>query len=38
MDGAYWNTAIGDKDAKPGKIYQHVYCSAKPRAWRDAAL
>jgi hypothetical protein len=38
MDGAYWNTAIADKDAKPGKIYEHVYCSAKPRMWREATL
>lgn len=38
MDGAYWNTAIADKDARPGKIYQHVYCSAKPRLFRDATL
>lgn len=38
MDGAYWNTAIADKDAKPGKIYEHVYCSAKPRVWREATL
>jgi hypothetical protein len=38
MDGVYWNTAIADKEAKAGKIYEHVYCVARPRAWREATL
>jgi GDSL-like Lipase/Acylhydrolase family/N-terminus of Esterase_SGNH_hydro-type len=37
-DGIYWNTAIADKEAKPGKIYEHAYYSARPRAWREATL
>jgi hypothetical protein len=38
MDGAYWATATADKEAKEGKIYEHVYCSDRPHAWRDATL
>lgn len=38
VDGAYRGTAIADKDAKPGKIYEHVYFSARPRVWRDMTL
>src|SRR5712672_2973992 len=37
-DGAYRGTAIADKDAAPGKIYEHIYLSDKPRAFRDATL
>src|SRR6266478_5092278 len=37
-DGAYRGTAIADKDAQPGKIYEHVYFGASPRAWREATL
>jgi lysophospholipase L1-like esterase len=37
-DGAYRGTAIADKDAQPGKIYEHVYFNARPRAWREATL
>ncbi len=37
-DGAYRGTAIADKDAQPGKVYEHVYFSAQPRAWREATL
>jgi lysophospholipase L1-like esterase len=38
LDGEYRGTAIADKDAKPGKIYEHVYFSARPRTWREATL
>jgi len=37
-DGAYRGTAIADKDARPGKVYEHVYFGASPRAWREATL
>src|SRR5260370_36097945 len=37
-DGMYRGTAIADKEAKPGKIYEHVYFSAQPRLWREAAI
>jgi hypothetical protein len=25
VDGAYWGSATADKDARPGKIYEHTY-------------
>jgi len=25
VDGAYWGTATADQDAKPGKVYEHLY-------------
>ena len=37
-DGAYRSTAIADKDAKPGKIYEHVYFRERPRSWREVTL
>jgi len=37
-DGAYRSTAIADKDAKPGKVYEHVYFSERPRSWREVTL
>jgi lysophospholipase L1-like esterase len=37
-DGVYRGTAVADKDAKPGKIYEHVYFSAQPRQWREATI
>jgi len=37
-DGVYRGTAIADKEAKPGKIYEHVYFSAQPRQWREATI
>jgi hypothetical protein len=30
-DGAYRGTAIADKDAQPGKVYEHVYFGASSR-------
>src|SRR3989442_13145484 len=37
-DGAYRGTAIADKDAQPGKVYERVYFGASPRAWREVTL
>ncbi len=39
-DGVYVGTAIADKDAKPGKVYEHTYFDLpdRPRAMRDIVL
>lgn len=37
-DGSYRGTSIADKDAAPGKIYEHLYFRSRPRAWREAEL
>ena len=37
-DGVYRGTAIADKDAKPGKIYEHAYFSGQPRTWREMTV
>jgi hypothetical protein len=37
-DGSYRSTAIADKDAKPGKTYEHVYFRERPRSWREVTL
>ncbi len=37
-DGVYRGTAIADKDAKPGKIYEHTYYKNQPRADREITL
>lgn len=37
-DGAYRDTAIADKDAKPGKTYDHTYYKEQPRAEREITL
>jgi lysophospholipase L1-like esterase len=37
-EGVYRGTAIADKDAKPGKIYEHAYFSAQPQRWRDMTV
>ncbi len=34
VDGAYWGTAIADRDAKPGKVYEHVYFDLHSQARR----
>lgn len=36
----YWGTAVADKDAKPGKLYEHVYFnfSDRPRSEREITL
>ncbi len=38
MDGSYRGTAIADKEAKPGKVYEKEYFRAKPRACAAEAL
>jgi lysophospholipase L1-like esterase len=35
---SYWGTATPDKDAAPGKTYEHVYFRGQPRAMRDITL
>lgn len=35
---AYWGTAVPDKDAAPGKVYEHVYFRGQPRAMRDITI
>jgi lysophospholipase L1-like esterase len=30
VDGVYWGTATADKEAAPGKIYQHTYFNLPP--------
>jgi len=39
-DGLYVGTAIADKEATPGKVYEHIYFQLRerPRAMRDIVL
>ena len=37
-DGLYRGTAIADKDAKPGKTYNHTYYKDQPRTEREITL
>lgn len=34
----YIGTAVPDKDAAPGKVYEHVYFKGQPRAMRDITI
>ncbi|HEV2445573.1 MAG TPA: SGNH/GDSL hydrolase family protein [Candidatus Sulfopaludibacter sp.] len=34
----YRDTAVPDKDAAPGKIYEHVYFKGQPRVMRDITI
>ncbi len=34
----YWGTAVPDKDAVPGKVYEHIYFRNQPRAMRDITI
>jgi lysophospholipase L1-like esterase len=34
----YWGTAVPDKDAAPGKTYEHVYFKGQPRVMRDITI
>ena len=38
VDGVYRNTAIADKDSKPGKIDEHTYYKDQPRVDREITL
>lgn len=35
---AYWGTATPDKDARPGKVYEHVYFKGQKNAMREITL
>ena len=35
---SYWGTAVPDKDAAPGKVYDHVYFKGQSRAMRDITI
>jgi hypothetical protein len=34
----YWGTAVPDKDAAPGKVYEHVYFKGQKRTMRDITI
>ncbi len=34
----YWGTAVPDKDAAPGKVYEHVYFKGQPRVMREITI
>lgn len=34
----YWGTAVPDKDAAPGKVYEHTYFKGQPRIMRDITI
>lgn len=34
----YWNTATPDKDAVPGKVYEHVFFKDQPKTTRDITI
>jgi lysophospholipase L1-like esterase len=34
----YWGTAVPDKDAAPGKVYEHVYFRGRPQVMRDITI
>jgi len=34
----YWGTAVPDKDATPGKVYEHVYFRNQSRVMRDITI
>ena len=34
----YWGTAVPDKDAAAGKVYEHVYFKGQPRVMRDITI
>jgi lysophospholipase L1-like esterase len=34
----YWGTAVPDKDATSGKVYEHIYFRNQPRAMRDITI
>ena len=40
VNGGYWGTAIADNEAKPGKIYQHIYFDLhdQPRREREIVI
>jgi hypothetical protein len=38
VGNTYWDTAIPDKDAAPGKVYEHVHFKDQPRVMRDITI
>jgi lysophospholipase L1-like esterase len=38
VGNTYWGTAVPDKDAAPGKTYEHIYFKGQPRAMRDITI
>jgi len=34
----YWGTAVPDKDAALGKVYEHIYFTGQPRVMRDITI
>jgi len=38
IGNTYWNTATPDKEAAPGKVYEHVFFRDQPRAMRDVTI
>lgn len=38
VGNTYWGTAVPDKDAAPGKVYEHVYFKNQPRVMRDITI
>jgi len=38
VHNTYWDTAVPDKDAAPGKVFEHVYFKDQPRVMRDIAI
>jgi GDSL-like Lipase/Acylhydrolase family/N-terminus of Esterase_SGNH_hydro-type len=38
VGNTYWGTAVPDKDAAPGKVYEHVYFKSQARVMRDITI
>lgn len=38
IGNTYWGTAVPDKDAAPGKVYEHVFFKGQPRVMRDVTI
>jgi len=35
VGNVYWDTAVADKEARPGKVYEHMYFKGQKREMRD---
>ncbi len=38
VENTYWGTAVPDKDAAPGKRYEHIYFRGQQRVMRDITI
>jgi lysophospholipase L1-like esterase len=38
VGNTYWGTAVPDKDATPGKVYEHIYFRGQRRAMREITI